>query len=194
MYEKSWIFAISTCFLGNLGVYLIHPLKLCAGVAHSKWLSDRARACPSTSQRVYTCSLFSDDVEWNRFLYDAQYAMENGYNIFWSRPGTWTVTCGRKTNPKEPFKESLRNFPFDKTTCKMDIASWLYDSSYIMVGSTMPEKDILSIGYDAMTVMDDTAVEFTITEPVPSVADSGDYTSVASKWSRRALAIAVTIQ
>ena len=29
---KSWIFRISQWFLGNLGVYLIHPPKLCAGL------------------------------------------------------------------------------------------------------------------------------------------------------------------
>ena len=28
--EKSWIFTISKCVLGNLGVNLIHPPKLCA--------------------------------------------------------------------------------------------------------------------------------------------------------------------
>ena len=30
--QLSWIFTTSNGFLGNLGVYLIHPLKLCAGL------------------------------------------------------------------------------------------------------------------------------------------------------------------
>ena len=30
--EKSWIFTISQGFLGNLGVYLIQPPKICAGL------------------------------------------------------------------------------------------------------------------------------------------------------------------
>ena len=112
----------------------------------------------------------------HRYLYDAHFALENGYNVFWSRPGTWTVTCGRD-NPPEPFKESLRNFPFDKTTCKIDIASWLYDSSYIAVshlGSSDPTD---------LTVINNTAVEFMITKPVPAEADSGYYQFVQSDWS-----------
>ena len=36
---KSWIFTISQGFLGNLGVYLIHPLKLSASI-----LQERAEA------------------------------------------------------------------------------------------------------------------------------------------------------
>ena len=40
--EKSWIFTISQLegFLGNLGVYLIHPPKLCAGLTLPVHLHD----------------------------------------------------------------------------------------------------------------------------------------------------------
>ena len=34
--EISWIFTISQGFLGNLGVYLIRPPKMCAGLARRK--------------------------------------------------------------------------------------------------------------------------------------------------------------
>ena len=64
----------------------------------------------------------------------------------------------------------------------MDIASWIYDSSYILVSPTeSDERGRVDSTY--VTVAENTAVEFMITTPVPSEPDSGAYDIIQSLWS-----------
>ena len=75
-------------------------------------------------------------------------------------------------------KASLKDFPFDKTTCQLDIASWLYDGELL----TVSNATLVTGVYDSN--LKDTAVEFDITTPrTRSDALAGSYESLASKWS-----------
>jgi hypothetical protein len=157
-------------------------------VSGRKWDSDASYLPVEDTDSVWKPDLdienardFHDTeiVDKGMYLYDAKFAVKNGYNVYWSRPGTWTVTCGR-TNPPEPFRETLKRFPFDATTCKMDIASWLYDSSYIQVD---PDDATAATTAREVSYVENTAVEFMITKPQPALADSGAYESVQSSWS-----------
>jgi hypothetical protein len=61
----------------------------------------------------------------NAYVYDNKFAENNGYNVFYSRPGALIASC----------KLELHMFPFDKQQCSLTFESWVHGGGHISVSS-----------------------------------------------------------